>query len=462
MTIQQQTELDPQAIAWLKQRMDARELKLTRLVVRREAWQADVLTHAGGRERYFLRIDRDARAGKPGRRGLKRETGLIRFLQEQTSIPCQHIVDWSDEHCIAIQSFEPGSAALHTEPREVRQRVLGQFVDILADMHSIDTRSLEIPEFRYPATPEEHSLLELAAVDTATDLIGPPDSSTLLGVFGKRWLHQHVPTRVERTCLLQGDTGAGNFMFTDSGVSAIVDWEWAHFGDPLEDLGNVWLRDFFTPTADGDLTPYFRRYAERAGLTLDRDKIIYYLIHQLVRSVISLPRLTRSPDPQSTVALNLGYQAVCDLLMCQALGLYHQIEAEIEPLGSAVACPQSEIYEVLAQQLEHGLAPKLDDAYTASMAEGGARIIRYLERTQTLGPQAQALELEGLNRLLGNHCSSLSAARQELLRELQQEHDLATERAIIEHCWGVASRNLELMDPLVEQWRQCRLATVAL
>ena len=53
----------------------------------------------------------------------------------------------------------------------------------------------------------------------------PVDSSTVLGAFGRRWLLNHVPRAVERTVLLQGDTGPGNFMFENHRVTAVVYWE---------------------------------------------------------------------------------------------------------------------------------------------------------------------------------------------------------------------------------------------
>ncbi len=53
-----------------------------------------------------------------------------------------------------------------------------------------------------------------------------------------RWLENHRPS-TSRRALVHGDFRIGNIMVDASGLRAVLDWELAHIGDPLEDLG--WL-----------------------------------------------------------------------------------------------------------------------------------------------------------------------------------------------------------------------------
>jgi aminoglycoside phosphotransferase (APT) family kinase protein len=53
-----------------------------------------------------------------------------------------------------------------------------------------------------------------------------------------RWLERNAPA-VERPAVVHGDFRIGNILFDESGLTAVLDWELAHLGDPLEDLG--WL-----------------------------------------------------------------------------------------------------------------------------------------------------------------------------------------------------------------------------
>ena len=449
-------DFPPAALPWIEQVGGGPLASLTRMVVRREAWRGEIVAPGGPRE-LFVRIDRASASGKPYSRNLARETALIRWLSANSAIPTQKILGWNDAHCVALQSFEPGRADLNNAPREEQHAVMLHFMEILAELHRIDAHALDLPGFEMPATPEEHSLLELRAVEDPRLARFSPDASSVLAAFGQRWLLNHVPHSVERTVLLQGDTGPGNFMFENGRVTAVVDWEWAHYGDPMEDIGNLWLRDFFTPSCNGDLTPYVRHYAERAGVTVDRQKAIYYFVHQLVRSVMTIPGLTRRPDWKSTVALNLGYQALCDITCCQAIGLWHGLgEEAVEPLPIVDGSEAGELYQTLAAQLEKGVMPEVNDPFAAAMAGGAAGMVRYLERLHLFGPQADALELEGLQGLLGTRPGSLGSARREMvsaLHTLRSEDELP----VLRHAWAVAQRNMQLMGPLVERWNWCRV-----
>lgn len=51
-----------------------------------------------------------------------------------------------------------------------------------------------------------------------------------------RWLQRHAPP-TSRAALVHGDFRVGNLMFDEKGLTAVLDWELAHVGDPVEDLG---------------------------------------------------------------------------------------------------------------------------------------------------------------------------------------------------------------------------------
>ncbi|MBF6175344.1 phosphotransferase [Nocardia blacklockiae] len=56
--------------------------------------------------------------------------------------------------------------------------------------------------------------------------------------MGLRWLRDHPP-RPRPKALVHGDFRLGNFLVEPDGVRAVLDWELAHLGNPVEDLG--WL-----------------------------------------------------------------------------------------------------------------------------------------------------------------------------------------------------------------------------
>jgi aminoglycoside phosphotransferase (APT) family kinase protein len=60
--------------------------------------------------------------------------------------------------------------------------------------------------------------------------------------LGLRWLATHDPAPAERPAIVHSDLRNGNLIVDDDGLAAIIDWELAHVGDPMEDLAWLCLR----------------------------------------------------------------------------------------------------------------------------------------------------------------------------------------------------------------------------
>lgn len=53
-----------------------------------------------------------------------------------------------------------------------------------------------------------------------------------------RWLRANPPPPAQKVGVVHGDYRTGNFLYDDQGgIHGVLDWEMAHLGDPLEDLG---------------------------------------------------------------------------------------------------------------------------------------------------------------------------------------------------------------------------------
>ena len=94
------------------------------------------------------------------------------------------------------------------------------------------------------------------------------------------WLREHLPETSTRR-LIHGDFRVGNLQVTEAGVAGVFDWEFAHWGDPAEDLAWFCLRDWrFGQVARGagGLGPRADFYAayEAAGGTVDRAAVRAY------------------------------------------------------------------------------------------------------------------------------------------------------------------------------------------
>lgn len=191
----------------------------------RETWAFSA--EPGGR--LVLRRDPpgDSRPGE-----MAREAALLAVARE-AGVPVPRLVDFSADAAVL------GSPYLITEH---------------VDGETIPRKLLREPEFegvrpklaaelgrvaaRIHAMPPVPGLSDVDALDSLVDTydeIGRPLPSLEIGL---RWLREHRPEPAGNT-VVHGDFRTGNLIIGPDGLAAVLDWELAHRGDPLEDLG--WL-----------------------------------------------------------------------------------------------------------------------------------------------------------------------------------------------------------------------------
>jgi aminoglycoside phosphotransferase (APT) family kinase protein len=97
-----------------------------------------------------------------------------------------------------------------------------------------------------------------------------------------RWLRHHLPPPAQRIVLVHADYRTGNFLADESGeVRAVLDWEMAHIGDPLEDLAWACIRPWRWAGDErvGGLMErqdFYRMYEEATGLRVDTEAIRFW------------------------------------------------------------------------------------------------------------------------------------------------------------------------------------------
>jgi aminoglycoside phosphotransferase (APT) family kinase protein len=95
------------------------------------------------------------------------------------------------------------------------------------------------------------------------------------------WLKSHAPAGDIPPAPVHGDFRNGNLMVGEDGLRAVLDWELAHLGDPMEDLGwlcvNSWRfgRHELPVGGFGTREQLFAGYAE-AGGQVDVERVHYW------------------------------------------------------------------------------------------------------------------------------------------------------------------------------------------
>jgi aminoglycoside phosphotransferase (APT) family kinase protein len=150
--------------------------------------------------------------------------------------------------------------------REVLARRLGRELALIHQLTPTDPRLAFLGPA--PADPCAH---EVARVRAALDRLPEPAPAL---EWGLRWAEVAAPP-AERVTLLHRDFRTGNSMVDESGLTAILDWEFADWGDPNLDLGwfcaACWR--FGRPDLEaggiGSRAAFYSGYEEASGRTVD-------------------------------------------------------------------------------------------------------------------------------------------------------------------------------------------------
>jgi len=137
----------------------------------------------------------------------------------------------------------------------------------LAQIHSIDPD--DIDGLDDPDQIEHYT--------TVFDELGEPHP---VFEFTRNWLLEHRPAGTRRS-LVHGDFRLGNLIVGPGGLSAIIDWELAHIGDPMEDLGwlcvKAWRFGGVDPVGGiGTRADLFAAYEDAGGGTVDADAVRWW------------------------------------------------------------------------------------------------------------------------------------------------------------------------------------------
>ena len=106
---------------------------------------------------------------------------------------------------------------------------------------------------------------------------------------GIRWLRRNPPPPPPRVTVVHGDYRTGNFLFTTEEIHGILDWEMAHFGDPLEDLAWSFMPAWHW-TKDGkaggllDRDEAVRIWEKRSGLRVDTGALHWWDVFSCVKA----------------------------------------------------------------------------------------------------------------------------------------------------------------------------------
>ena len=361
-------------LAWVGETTGAEVLSSERLATVRPAWR--IHARRGGVEAlYVLRCARPSGFGLTDIYTLERESRVVDALA-QLAMPIPRVIGMHAEPAAMLLEFMPGSAdfpALDADPQR-KGRVVAHFIELLTVLHAATPAQLGLQDvLPLPAEAKAHALDELNIWEKlyrdATDALDP------LLLFGLYWLRRNAPVST-RTVLVQGDTGPNQCLYDADRISAVLDWELAHFGDPMEDLGWIAARSFFMDF--GRLKQLFAYYSELSGTPLDVASIHYYRIMALVKCAIATGLARAGMGTADDIASVVSWDAVNRMALahCFMEVLNQDVGACAPRLATAEAFDDT-LHHLLAENFR-ALAARETGAFEQGRLLGLAQLSDYL------------------------------------------------------------------------------------
>ncbi len=426
--------------AWLAAKTGANEVTVARMALLgggaiQENWALDVACRGGrldGAHELVLRTDARSRVAVSWDRAQEYKILEVAF---RAGVTAPEPIALCEDPAVIGRPFYlmrrvPGEARGF---RLVRDPWLREHGDMLAARLGAELAKLHrvtppVPGLEFMPVPQGPAALARVAEHRAhLDVMG---SAECVLEWALAWLDRHAPPEVP-PLLLHGDFRTGNYLVDAGRLTAVLDWEFAHWGDPLEDLGwmlgKYWRFGAYEREAGGigSREALLAGYEAEAGHAIDRAAVPYWEVMGTVRwAVIALMQAARHYIDAEEFA-GAGAHRPCPA--GARAGPAHPRARDRGDRAMSHLHATGDLLAVARAALRERVMPGLDGEgrYEAAMVVNAMAIaIREIE----FGSQVQAEERELLENFYGTAGTCLAELRQRLCRDLRAGR-FATSRA---------------------------------
>lgn len=204
--------------------------------------------------------------------------GLVSFDQDGAEIGFPFFV------CQHIDGDVPAPWAGSLLDEGHRRSIAGQFIAILGELHKLDWKKTPLAMLNGRGN-ERGEVGAIAA--WRASLARPTARYYPLLDWGGRWLEENCPLPPRRT-VVHGDYRIGNFLEDKQRITAILDWELTHLGDPHEDLAwallptfNAGSRKFYGVIERDEIIDL---YQNASGISVSRKSLAFYEAYALYQA----------------------------------------------------------------------------------------------------------------------------------------------------------------------------------
>jgi aminoglycoside phosphotransferase (APT) family kinase protein len=339
------------------------------------------------------------KAGVPG-------PDVLLLLEPDDGLGAGFVMEWIEAETLG------GKIARSNDFAKARKSLARQCGEILARLHKIDVEESHLDGDLEEFTPE-HAVRKTHAAYLELETPQPMIDFTAM------WLLDNLPSKKRKLALCHSDFRNGNLMVDPrKGVVAVLDWELAHIGDPMRDLGWLCTRSWRFGVADkpvggfGDYEELFAGYEAVSGKKVDHDVVRFWEVFGSFWWAVGCLSMAQSYRDGRETSLErpvIGRRSSECQIDCVNMIIpdWGRKSVPTRRTLSTTELPRSdELLVGVRDFLRNDLASKLQgrDGFLARVAANSIDIVlRELE----LGEDAEAWERQALYALLGRAGDSI-------------------------------------------------------
>lgn len=359
----------------------------------------------------------DSRAGDPARVPFfQREVAILQALSGPLSscgVKAPRLLATDLAHLALLTELTPGDDrfASATDPAALASDFMAQ----LALLHRIDTAAPALTRLGDPAQPVAAVIAARIAALQAENMATVPDPLLQLALA---WLADNIPADRGVPVVVHGDAGPGNFLHVDNRVTAMLDWEFVHFGDPMEDLAQIWVRSMIQPFVP--MQDVFAAYEAAGGTAVDLDRVRFHRLYFQLNFVVG-GHANLFGDTGVKTAM-VGASMMYNALHMRAIALSlveltgHALTPA--PLPETASGPADRGYALALEDMRETILPRLADQHAVAKAKSMARMVKYWRARDRYAAVFESAEIAEIAAVLGTAANDLTPSRAALAQAI--------------------------------------------
>lgn len=399
-------------------------------------------------ERINPGLDVEAELMRAARAAGVPEPEVYHVLEPEDGLGEGFVMEWLEGEALGAR------IARSPELEALRRNLAFECGQQLARIHGIDLDATGLRDKLQVATPEHfvrQTWERYELLETPAPMID----------FAGRWLMDHLPENPRQT-LVHNDFRNGNFMVDQNGIVAVLDWEIAHIGDPMRDLGWICTNSWRFGVTEkpvggfGDYEDLFRGYESVSGEPVNRDHVKFWEVFGSfwwAVGCLGMAEHYRSGPDQTVERPAIGRRSSECQVDCVNLLIPGPV-ALIEPADVTADDDMPRIDELVASVRDFLREDVMGTTQgrTNFLARVAGNSLDIVLRQLALGDGARAAEHARLRNLLGAD-GSLSELRWQLTRALRDGTMALDAPGLAEHLRATVVNQIAIDQPRYSGFR---------